>query len=161
MIMYSDAVITGLFVKPCMCEARKSCLLLFTILLFSGCGTVYVNKADRDPGAFERESFSVDRTVDGAYRAIYGRLQDCVSGYGYRVRGEITRERDAAHISVDSGVGFDRVLYLADARFLDAELERLGPERARVTFVLPNPDARPFADGLKRWLVSGDGPCRA
>jgi hypothetical protein len=142
-------------------EARQLYFPVFTALFLSGCGTVYLDEADRDLGAAEREIITVERSVDGAYREIYGRLQDCVSVYGYRVRGDINRERSAAEITVDSGVGFDRVLYLAEALFLKAELEHLAPERARVTFILSNPNARPFADALKRWLVSGDGPCRA
>jgi hypothetical protein len=141
-------------------EARQAYFLVLTAFFGAACGTIYINESEGDRGPLEGDSFAVERSVDGAYRAIYGRLRDCVSGYGYRVRGEITRERDAASITVDSGVGFDRLLFVADSRFLQAELERLAPERTRVTFLLPNPDARPFADGTKRWLIGGDGPCR-
>ena len=106
-------------------------------------------------------SFTLQSTVDGAYRRVFGRFQKCLSVYGYRVRGTITRERDTANVIVDSGIGFDRVFYLADAIFLQAELERLAPERARVTFVLAAPQARPFADAAKGWLTTGEGSCRA
>lgn len=142
-------------------EARQPYFLVFIAFLVSGCGTVYINEGDPGNGALPRDSFAVELSVDGVYRATYRRLQDCVSGYGYRVRGDINRERDVADITVDSGVGFDRILFLADARFLRVELERLAPERTRVTVILSNPNARPFADGLKRWLDSGEGPCRA
>ena len=142
-------------------KAEQPYFLLLAVLFLAGCGTVYVNEQDRSLYAVERDSFTVERSVDGAYRELYGRLQYCVSTYGYRVRGHITRERDAADISVDSGAGFDRVLYLADSVFLKAELERLAPERTRVTFILSEPNALPFADAAKRWLINGDGPCRA
>lgn len=142
-------------------KARQSYFVLFTALFFSGCGTVYVNEADRNIGEAERDSFTVERSVDGAYREVYGRLQHCISTYGYRVQGNISRERDAAVVTVDSGVGFQRVLYLADSIFLKAELQRLAPERTRVTFTVPNRNARPFADAARRWLITGDGPCRA
>ena len=134
---------------------------LLAALFFAGCGTVYVNPPDRNLSAAERESFAVARSVDGAYRQVYGRLQDCVSAYGYRVRGNITRERDAADVTVDSGFGFERTLYLADAIFLKAELERLAPDRTRITFILADANARPFAVAARRWLLTGEGPCRA
>ncbi len=110
----------------------RSQFFLLAALLLAGCGTVYVNEEDRNLGASERDSFAVERSVDSVYRELYGRLGHCVSIYSYRVRGNITRDRDAAHVTVDSGVGFDRVLYLADSFFLRAELERLGPERTSI-----------------------------
>ncbi len=142
-------------------KAEQSYFFLATALFVAGCGTVYVSEEDRKLSAPERDSFAVERSVDGAYREVYRRLEYCVSTYGYRVRGNITRKRDAADITVDSGVGFDRVLYLADSVFLKAEFERLAPERTRITFILPNPNARPFSDAAKRWLLSGEGSCRA
>lgn len=139
----------------------QSYFFFAVVLILSGCGTVYVNEADQNLDAAERDSFTVERSVDGAYREVFGRLQECVSVYGYRVRGNINRERDAADITVDSGVGFERVLYLADSLYLKAELQRLAPQRTRVTFIVQDPAAKPFADGTKHWLVSGEGPCRA
>lgn len=133
----------------------------FAVLLAAGCGTVYVNEKDRSTESAERTGLAVESSVDSAYRKVFGRLQSCLSTYGYRVRGTINRERASASVVVDSGIGFDRVLYLADSVFLVAELTRLAPERTRVTFVLASPEARPFADAAKRWLVSGNGPCRA
>lgn len=142
-------------------KIERSHLFVLAALLPPGCGTVYVNEEDRNLGPSERDSFAVERSVDSVYRRLYNRLGHCVSNYGYRVRGNITRERDAADVTVDSGMGFDRVLYLADSLFFKAELERLGPERTRVTFILPDSNARPFADAAKRWLVTGEGSCRA
>lgn len=142
-------------------KSKQSYFFLLAGLFFAGCGTVYVNPTDRALEAAERESFAVERSVDGAYRNVYKRLQDCVSVYGYRVRGNITRERDSATVTVDSGFGFDRTLFLADSIFLRAKLERLAPERTRVTFTLRTADARPFADAARRWLITGEGPCRA
>lgn len=136
-------------------------VFLLTAVVLPGCGTVFVNEEDRNLDSAERDSFAVERSVDSVYRELYGRLRHCVSTYGYRVRGNITGERDAADVTVDSGVGFDRVLYLADSLFFKTELERLGPERTRVTFILPDSNARPFADAAKRWLVTGEGSCRA
>ena len=127
----------------------------------SGCGTVYTSDVDQQLESAERMSFTLQSTVDGAYRRVFGRFQECLSIYGYRVHGTITRERDAASVIVDSGIGFDRVFYLADAIFLQAELERLAPDRARVTFVLAAPQARPFADAAQGWLTAGEGTCRA
>jgi hypothetical protein len=135
------------------------CLVLAAV--GSGCGTVYTSDVEGQLESAERISFTLPSTVDGAYRRVFGRFQECLSVYGYRVHGTITRERDAANVIVDTGIGFDRVLYLADAIFLQAELERLAPERARVTFVLAAPQARPFADAAKGWLTAGEGPCRA
>ena len=145
-------------------ELRKRILVLCWLALAvvgSGCGTVYTGDVDQQLESAERMSFTVRSTVDGAYRQVFGRFQECLSVYGYRVHGTITRERDAANVIVDSGIGFDRVFYLADAIFLQAELERLAPDRARVTFVLVAPQARPFADAAKDWLAEGEGPCRA
>lgn len=142
-------------------KAVQPYFFLGVALCFAGCGTIYVNEEDRYPGSLKTDSFAVERSVDGAYREVYRRLQDCVSIYGYRVRGQISRARDTAEISVDSGVGVDRLLYLADSLLLKAELERLGPALTRVTFITSDPDAEPFADGAKRWLISGGGPCRA
>ncbi|HSS65400.1 MAG TPA: hypothetical protein VLS27_13275 [Gammaproteobacteria bacterium] len=139
----------------------QSYFFLLVAAFFSGCGTVYVNEEDRNLDGVARDSFAVERSVDGAYREVYARLQHCVSAYGYRVRGNINRERDVAEVTVDSGFGFDRSLYLADSIFLKAELERLAPERTRITFILPTSNARPFADAVERWLISGDGSCRA
>jgi hypothetical protein len=136
------------------------CCLVFAAV-GSGCGTVYTSDVDRQVESAERMSFTLQSTVDGAYRQVFGRFQECLSVYGYRVHGTISRERDAANVIVDSGIGFDRVFYLADAIFLQAELERLAPDRARVTFVLVAPQARPFADAAKGWLTEGEGPCRA
>jgi hypothetical protein len=135
------------------------CLVLAAV--GSGCGTVYTSEVERQLESAERMSFTLQSTVDGAYRQVFGRFQECLSVYGYRVHGTISRERDAANVIVDSGIGFDRVFYLADAIFLQAELERLAPDRARVTFVLVAPQARPFADAAKGWLTEGEGPCRA
>jgi hypothetical protein len=142
-------------------KIERSPFFLLAALVLPGCGTVYVNEEDRDLTAPERHSFAVERSVDSAYRQLYARLRYCVSKYGFRVRGNITRERDAADVTVDAGRGFDRALYLADSLFLKAELERLGPERTRIAFILSDSNARPFADAAKRWLVTGEGSCRA
>ena len=149
-------------------KPEQSYFFLLVAAFFSGCGTFYVNEEDRNlngvaRGSFavERDSFAVERSVDGAYREVFARLQYCFSTYGYRVRGNINRERDVAEVTVDSGFGLDRSLYLADSIFLKAELERLAPERTRITFILPTSNARPFADAVERWLISGDGSCRA
>lgn len=134
--------------------------MCLTVSLMTGCGTVYVNEEDRSTEAADRTDLTVESSVDRAYRNVFGRLQSCLSTYGYRVRGTINRDRDAASVVVDSGIGFERVLYLADSVFLRAELAKLAPERTRVTFLLPSMNARPFADATIRWLVSGEGPCR-
>lgn len=141
-------------------KAKQIYFFWLSALFFSGCGTVYVNQEDRSLEAAGRDSFTVERAVDGAYREVFGRFQECLSSYGYRVRGDINGERGAAEVTVDSGFGFQRTLYLADSIFLKAEMRRLAPERTRVTFILPTSNARPFADGTKRWLITGDGPCR-
>lgn len=134
--------------------------VLSAALLIGGCGTVYVNEEDRNTASAERSTLSVELSVDSAYRRVFNRLQSCLSTYGYRVHGTINRERDTASVVVDSGVGFDRVLFLADSIFLQTELGRLAPERTRITFILASSDAQPFADATKRWLVTGEGPCR-
>ena len=142
----------------CILWSCRSCVLA---LILSGCGTVYVNEADRNLDAAARSSVTVESSVDRAYRRIYSRFQSCLSSYGYRIRGTINQDRNAASIVVDSGIGFDRVLYLADSVFLHANLDSLSPERTRVTFVSSTDNARPFADAAGRWLVSGEGPCRS
>lgn len=140
--------------------ALRSTVSLFALLL-SACGTVYVNESDRDLGGASRSTVTLEASVDGAYRSVYGRWQECLSNYGYRVRGSINRERDAANVTVDRGLGFERLLYLADSIFLQAELARVAPERTQVTFIVPNAGAQPFVDATKQWLVAGTGPCRA
>lgn len=134
---------------------------LISAVLIGGCGTVYVNEEDRKVESAERSTLSVESTVDRSYRSLYGRLQSCLSIYGYRVRGTINQDRDAATLVVDSGVGFDRVLFLADSIFLRAELSRLAPARTGITFIPSKSGARPFVEATKRWLVTGEGPCRA
>ena len=141
-------------------QATRRQLIISVVALLSGCGTVYVHESDRDPGSADRSTVTLESSVDGAYRRVYSRWQECLSSYGYRIRGSISRERDAANVTVDTGIGFDRVLYLADSIFLQAELTKLAPERTRVTFLLPATGARPFAEATKQWLVSGQGPCR-
>jgi len=142
-------------------KGKQPYFYLLATLFFAGCGTVYVNPEDRSLESAGRDSFTVERTVDGAYREVFGRFQECLSTYGYRVQGDITRERDSADVTVVSGFGFQRTLYLADSIFLKAEFRRLGPESTQVTFILPTVNARPFANGTKRWLVTGEGSCTA
>ena len=142
-------------------KPRQSYFFSFIGLLLAGCGTIHLGQEHRFLDSASRQIVEVDRSVDETFRQVYGRLLDCVSAYGYRVRGSITRERDAAEISVDSGFGFERTLYLADSVFLIAGLERLAPERTRVTFVSSKPEAKPIAEAAGRWLATGDGPCRA
>ncbi len=142
-------------------KGKQAYFYSLVTLFLAGCGTVYVNPEDRNLEAAARDSFTVGRTVDSAYREVFGRLQYCLSTYGYRVQGDITRERVSADVTVVSGFGFQRTLYLADSVFLKAEFRRLGPESTRVTFILPTVNAKPFADGTKRWLVTGEGSCMA
>lgn len=142
-------------------KGKQVYFVLAAVTFFSGCGTVYVHESDRDLTAAARRSFSVEASVDSAYRRVYAHLRECVSRYGYRVRGDINRERTAADITVDSGVGFHRTLYLADSIFLKAELERLAPGATRVTLIIPSEGARTFADAARRSLESGGEACRA
>lgn len=141
-------------------KGKQLYFVIAVTAFLSGCGTVYVNPSDRNAVAAARESIAVAGSVDSVYRALYGHLQDCVSLYGYRVRGEINRERTVAGVTVDSGLGFDRTLYLADALLFEAELERVAAGKTRVTFVLPSKDARPFAEAAKRRLQGAGGSCR-
>jgi len=77
-------------------NSRASPLLhgVFVICLsvmLGGCGTVYVNKADRSPVYLKETDFSSTRNTEMTYRRIYTMLYNCTSGY-YRIKGDYNPE---------------------------------------------------------------------
>ncbi len=49
--------------------------------ILAGCGTVYVNKADRDPVYHAETDFDSIQNTELTYRRIYTMLYKCTSGY--------------------------------------------------------------------------------
>jgi hypothetical protein len=56
-------------------------------MLLAGCGTVYVNEADRNPKYLKETDFASSRNPEMTYRRIYTMLYKCTSG------GDIRRYR--------------------------------------------------------------------
>ena len=92
---------------------------VFLTTLLAGCGTDYLNEADRNPKYRTETDFASSRSAEVTYRRIYTMLYRCTSGY-YRVQGSYDPASRHAEISVDTGVGFENDLYLADSHVMSA-----------------------------------------
>ena len=128
--------------------------------MLGGCGTVYVNKADRDPVYKKETDFSSTRNTEMTYRRIYSMLYKCTSGY-YRVQGDYNPESRHGEISVDTGVGFENDLYFADSHLMKIVIEADGVEKSRVQIKQTNARGAPFADAMAAWVNEGSDDCAA
>ena len=128
--------------------------------MIAGCGTVYVNKADRNPKYLEETDFDSNQNTEMTYRRIYTMLYRCTSGY-YRVRGDFDPDSRKAQISVDTGVGFESDLYFADSHVMSIIIEADGVEKSRVQIKQTNRNATPYADAMANWVNEGSDDCAA
>lgn len=126
--------------------------------ILTGCGTVYVNKADRDPKYLRETDFTSNRTTEMTYRRIYTMLYRCTSGY-YRVQGNYDPDSRHAEISVDTGVGFQNDLYLADSHVMKISIDADGIEKSRVQVKQTSRDGTPYAGAMANWVNEGSDDC--
>jgi len=131
---------------------------LFAVL--GGCGTVYVNKADRDPVYKKETDFSSTRNTEMTYRRIYSMLYKCTSG-GYRVQGDYNPDSRHGEISVDTGVGFENDLYLADSHLMKIIIDADGIEKSNVQIKQTNARGARYAHAMAAWVNEGSDDCAA
>ena len=126
-----------------------------------GCGTVYVNPEDRDK-KFEFETrFESPRAVEPTYRIIFSKLDECLSVYDYRVHGEFGADATRARIRVDSGVGLEHTLYLADSYVMRVEIAPTTDTSSAVTVYDDDPHFDTFRKAIELWVTEGFEGCRA
>jgi hypothetical protein len=138
----------------------KCIVYLCLTALLTGCETVYVNKADRKPVYHQETNFTSGHNTETTYRRIYGMLYRCTSGY-YRVKGNYDPDSRHADISVDTGVGFENSLYLADAHVMSITIEADGVEKSKVRIQQTNPRGSPYAGAMEVWVNEGSDDCAA
>ncbi len=86
-------------------RCARAAPLLHGVLAFclvatiAGCGTVYVNKTDRNPTYHRETNFDSNQNSETTYRRIYTMLYKCTSGY-YRVQGNF--DPDSRHAEISS-----------------------------------------------------------
>lgn len=128
--------------------------------MLAGCGTVYVNKADRNPKYLKETDFASSRTSEMTYRRIYTMLYKCTSGY-YRVQGNYDPKSRDGEISVDTGVGFENDLYFADDHVMSIVISADGVETSKVRIKQTNRHGAPYADAMAGWVNEGSDDCAA
>lgn len=138
---------------------RLTPFVLLTALL-TGCGTVYVNKADRNPEYLEETDFVSNRNTEMTYRRIYTMLYRCTSGY-YRIQGKYDLGSPHAEIFVDTGVGFENDAYLADSHVMRISIDGDGLEKSRVNIKQTSRHGAPYAGAMKGWVNEGSDDCTA
>jgi len=124
----------------------------------SGCGTIYLNKADRDPEYLKETAFVSNLSSEMTYRRIYTMLYRCTSGY-YRVKGDYDPETRHAQISVDTGVGFENDLYFADSHVMRVVIDSDGTEKSKVRIDQTEREGSPYADSMGRWVNENSNEC--
>ncbi len=128
--------------------------------MIAGCGTVYLNKADRNPKYRKETDFVSNRNAEMTYRRIYTMLYRCTSGY-YRVQGNYDPESRHAEISVDTGVGFENDLYLADSHVMRIIVDADGIENSSVQIKQTSRHGAPYAGAMADWVNAGSDNCAA
>ena len=128
--------------------------------LVAGCGTVYLNKADRNPKYRKETDFTSNRNTEMTYRRIYTMLYRCTSGY-YRVKGDYDRDARHAEISVDTGVGFENDLYFADAHVMSILIDAEGHAKSKVQIKQTSSRGAPYAGAMANWVNEGSEDCSA
>ncbi len=128
--------------------------------MIAGCGTVYVNKADRDPVYHTETDFDSIQNTEMTYRRIYTMLYKCTSGY-YRVQGNYDADSHHADISVDTGVGFQNDLYFADSHVMSIIIEADGVEKSKVQIKQTSRHGAPYAGAMADWVNKGSDDCAA
>lgn len=139
---------------------RQLLICVCLALMLAGCGTVYVNKADRNPKYLKETDFASSRTSEMTYRRIYTMLYKCTSGY-YRVQGNYDPKSRDGEISVDTGVGFENDLYFADDHVMSIVISADGVEKSKVRIKQTNRHGAPYADAMAGWVNEGSDDCAA
>ena len=85
-------------------------------------------------------------------------LYRCTSGY-YRVKGNYDPDSHHADISVDTGVGFENSLYLADSHVMSITIEADGVEKSKVRIKQTTPRGSPYAGAMAAWVNEGSDDC--
>jgi hypothetical protein len=145
--MSPNALLLGIFAL---------CLLAMT----AGCGTLYVNKADRNPEYRKETDFSSKKNTEMTYRRIYTMLYRCTSGY-YRIQGNYDLGSPHAEISVDTGAGFENDAYLADSHLMSIVIDADGLEKSRVRIKQTSRHGAPYAGAKADWVNEGSDDCAA
>ena len=128
----------------------------FAVGALMGCGSVYINEQDRD-GQFPLErSFHSPHDAATTYNRLFSVLEKCLGSYGYRVFGDGSRE-----ITVESGVGMPRTLFLVDAIVLRMHVEPGEPSGSEVTVLQRDRHSNTFVRAAQRNVVADDTGCRA
>jgi len=140
-------------------SARKTAIagLLLTVLL-SGCGVVYLNKADRNPEYRAETAFTSKRSSEMTYRRIYTMLYRCTSGY-YRIKGSYDPDSRNGEISVDTGAGFENDLFLADSHVMKITVDADGIEKSSVRIQQTSADGAPYAGAMAGWVNDDSEDC--
>ena len=128
--------------------------------LLTGCGTIYVNEADRNPTYHTETDFASTRNSEMTYRRIYTMLYKCTSGY-YRVQGNYHPDSRQGEISVDTGVGFENDLYLADSHVMSIIIDADGIENSKVQIKQTSPHGAPYAGAMENWVNEDSDDCAA
>ncbi len=131
---------------------------LFLTILLTGCGTVYLNKADRKPVYRTETEFTSKRGSEMTYRRIYTMLYRCTSGY-YRIKGNYDPDSRHGEISVDTGAGFENDLYLADSHVMKITVDADGIENSSVQIKQTSPDGAPYAGAMADWVNEDSDDC--
>lgn len=127
-----------------------------TVGTLMGCGSVYINKQDRD-GQFPLErSFHSPHDAATTYHRLFVVLEECLGRYGYRVFGDGSHE-----ITIESGVGMPRTLFLVDAVVLRVHVEAGESSGSEVTVFQRDRYSNTFVRAAQRNVVSDYAGCRA
>lgn len=130
-----------------------TCVVVATLV---GCSSVYINRQDRD-GQFPLErSFNSPDDAATTYYRLFTTLEECLGSYGYRVSGDGSRE-----ITVESGVGMPRTLFLVDAIMLKMHVDPAEPSGSEVTVFQRDRHSNTFVRAAERRVVSDYTGCRA
>ena len=135
-------------------------LVSFLLAMITGCGTVYVNKEDRNPEYRKETEFASSRNTEMTYRRIYRMLYRCTSGY-YRIAGSYEPGSSHAGISVDTGVGFQNDAYLADSHVMRIDIDADGPDKSRVRIRQTSRHGAPYSNAVATWVNEGSDDCAA
>lgn len=127
-------------------------------LLMAACGVVYVNESDREPRYASQTTFVSSRSAEAAYRVIYTRLEQCTSGY-YRIGGDFDNVSKHGEITVDTGIGFQRTLFFADAHVMSIDIVPGEGAGSRVTVREQGPEGTPLARRIEPWVNAGSDAC--
>ena len=138
---------------------QGGCVLCLLVLV-AGCGTVYVNRSDRNVKYLKESVFDSNRDSEMTYRRIYTMLYRCTSGY-YRIQGNYDPDSHHGDISVDTGVGFERDLYFADAHVMSIAIGPDGVDKSRVQIRQTSRHGSPYANAMAAWVNEGSEECTA